>query len=442
MVHRVNGWTSSHKADIDLDDLAFTLLLRRSHLEWRFAFVAVDYQDILKATDEEATGRSLQRTVSDVRLTYIFTGQGAQWYAMGRELMTQNTTFKESLEKSRSVLWGLGASWSLTDELLLDETTSRISKVWLAQPATTAIQIALVDLLGDLGVRPQTVIGQSSGEIAAAYAAGFLSQAAAMQVSYYRGLVCDVDEGSLSFKGAMLAVGLSEGEVLEHIRQLRLDDLSVACVNSPASTTISGEDLSITQLHEYLCGKSILSRKLNIGTAYHSPHMYDLSVQYCKHLNSLEVMAPEGSQMFISSVTAVPKSTGFGPDYWADNLTSKVRFADAVSNFCNLQHNSVETHGGRVAKHIVVEISPHPSLSLAFGQTVEQAAAAFDYSYASSLIYGTSAISSFLGLLGQLYENGVTMALESFRQISPTKPCPAVIHGLPTYPWNHPPLLA
>ncbi|KAI4224884.1 MAG: hypothetical protein L6R36_004336 [Xanthoria steineri] len=346
MVYRVNGWTSLHKADIDLDDLAFTLLLRRSHLEWRFAFVALDYQDILKTTDEEATARSLQRTMSDVHLAYIFTGQGAQWYAMGRELMTQNTIFKESLEKARSVLWKLGASWSLTDELLLDETTSRISKVWLAQPATTAIQIALVDLLGSLGVRPQTVIGQSSGEIAAAYAAGFLSQAAAMQVSYYRGLVCDVDEGSLSFKGAMLAVGLSEGEVLEHIRQLRLDDLSVACVNSPASTTISGEEVSITQLHEYLCGKSILSRKLNIGTAYHSPHMYDLSVQYCKHLNSLEVMAPKGSPKFISSVTAVPKSTGFGPDYWADNMTSKVRFADAVSNFCHLQHNSVEAHGG------------------------------------------------------------------------------------------------
>lgn len=263
-----------------------------------------------------------------------------------------------------------------------------------------------------------------------------------MQVSYYRGLVCDVDEGPLSFRGAMLAVGLSEGEVREHIRQLRLDDLSVACVNSPASTTISGEEVSITQLHEYLCGMSILSRKLNIGTAYHSPHMYDLSVQYCKHLNSLEVMAPEGSQMFISSVTAVPKSTGFGGDYWADNMTSKVRFADAVSTFCHLQHNSLETYGGRVAKHIVVEISPHPALSLAFGQTVEQAAAAFDYSYAPSLIHGTSAVSSFLGLLGQLYENGVTMALESVMQISPTKTCPAVIHDLPTYPWNHSPLLS
>lgn len=437
MVHALNSWTSTHKASIDLGDLAFTLLVRRSHLEWRFAFVAGDCLDILKATDEKTTRKKLQRTSSDVPVAYIFTGQGAQWHAMGRELMTNNSTFKESLEKSESVLWELEASWNLTDELLLDETTSRISKVWLAQPATTAIQIALVDLLRSLGLRPQTVIGHSSGEIAAAYAAGVLSHAAAMQVSYYRGLVCKRDEDSLCFKGAMLAVGLSEEGIFEHIRQLSLDDLSVACVNSPVSTTISGEEASINQLHESCHDKSIFSRRLNIGTAYHSHHMYDASVQYRKHLSSLEVMESGGSQKFISTVTATFKEAGFGPDYWAENLTSKVLFADAVSKFCHLQHNTARIPKGRGAKQIVIEIGPHSALSGAFRQTVEQTAAAFDYSYVPSLVRGTSALSSFLGLLGQLYENGVAMDLDRVRSISPTKPCPAVIHNLPTYPWNH-----
>lgn len=437
MVHRVNSWTSLHKADIDLGDLAFTLLLRRSHLEWRFAFVAGEYQDILKATDEKATGQKLQRTMPDVRLTYIFTGQGAQWYAMGRELMTRNITFKESLEKSQSVLCELGALWNLIDELLFDESKSRVDKVWLAQPATTAIQIALIDLLRNLGIRPHTVIGHSSGEIAAAYATGFLSQAAAMQVSYYRGLVCKITEDSKCFKGAMLAVGLSERKVVKHIRQLSLDDLSVACINSPASTTISGGEASINNLHGKCQEMSIFSRKLNVGTAYHSHYMDDASVQYRKYLSSLEVMAPEGSQNFISTVTAMSKKTGFGPEYWTENLTSKVLFANAVSKSCHLQHKTGIKPVGRGAKQMVIEIGPHPALSGAFRQTVEHTAAGFDYSYVPSLVRGTCALSSFLRLLGQLYENGVTMDLDRVLSISPTKPYPAVIHNLPPYPWNH-----
>ncbi|KAI4218847.1 MAG: hypothetical protein L6R36_008717, partial [Xanthoria steineri] len=396
MVHRVNSWTSLHKADIDLGDLAFTLLLRRSHLEWR-----------------------------------------AQWYAMGRELMTRNITFKESLEKSQSVLCELGALWNLTDELLFDESTSRVDKVWLAQPASTAIQIALVDLLRNLGIRPHTVIGHSSGEIAAAYATGFLSQAAAMQVSYYRGLVCKITEDSKCFKGAMLAVGLSERKVVKHIRQLSLDDLSVACINSPASTTISGGEASINNLHGKCQEMSIFSRKLNVGTAYHSHYMDDASVQYRKYLSSLEVMAPEGSQNFISTVTAMSKKTGFGPEYWTENLTSKVLFADAVSKSCHLQHKTGIKPVGRGAKQMVIEIGPHPALSGAFRQTVEHTAAGFDYSYVPSLVRGTCALSSFLRLLGQLYENGVTMDLDRVLSISPTKPYPAVIHSLPPYPWNH-----
>ncbi|KAL8653880.1 MAG: hypothetical protein Q9226_003662 [Calogaya cf. arnoldii] len=433
MVRKLIDWTAAHKNKLALGDLAYTLLIRRSHLDWRFSFVGTDHVDMLEAMRKA----KLQRASSYVRLAYIFTGQGAQWHAMGRELITTTTVFKESLYRSASVVRELGASWDLIDELMVGETTSRINEVWLAQPATTAIQIALVDLLGNLGLQPHTVIGHSSGEIAAAYTAGFLSQASAMKVAYYRGLVCTLDQSSISVKGAMLAVGLSEEEATRRIRQSNIDDLSVACVNSPVSTTIAGGESSISKLHQECQDNSIFSRRLNIGTAYHSHHMFKASIQYREHLSSLEIIATEGSPKFISTVTATSKECGFGPDYWAENLTSKVHFADAVVEFCHLEDNSSELAGGRGAKQVVVEIGPHPSLSSALRQTMDRTATRFDYSYAPSLLRATNALSSLLGLLGQLHGYGVTMDLGKVNGLNSTKSDPAVVYDLPTYPWNH-----
>ena len=234
----------------------------------------------MDTTQEAKIDENLKKASLDFRVTFVFTGQGAQWHAMGRELITTCPQFRDSLSKSGSILQGLGASWSLIDELLLDESESRVHQSWFAQPASTAIQIALVDLLESIGVQPQTVLGHSSGEIAAAYAGGTLSQAAAIQVSYHRSFVSKYRDKPTSSKGAMLAVGLSEEKVLVYIGQLGYDDICVACVNSPASTTISGNEASIDGLHNKLQSSSVFSRKLNVDTAYHSHHMQEASAQY------------------------------------------------------------------------------------------------------------------------------------------------------------------
>lgn len=336
-VRNFNKWTSTHGSTRDLEDLAYTLSIRRSKLEWRFSFVAKHYLDIMDATQEAKIDKNLKKASLDFRVTFVFTGQGAQWHAMGRELIMTCPHFRDSLSKSGSILQGLGASWSLIDELLLDKSESRVHQSWFAQPASTAIQIALVDLLESIGVQPQTVLGHSSGEIAAAYAGGILSQAAAIQVSYYRSFVSKYRDKPTSSKGAMLAVGLSEEKVLVYIGQLGYDDICVACVNSPASTTISGNEASIDGLHNKLQSSSIFSRKLNVDTAYHSHYMQEASTQYLHQLNGLDVKSLRKSTRFISTVTASPKASGFGPEYWVENLVSKVRFFDAILKYVHLE---------------------------------------------------------------------------------------------------------
>ena len=105
---------------------------------------------------------------------------------MGRELLKTHSKFAESITKSDVILGGLGASWSLVEELKLDASKSRMNQSGIAQPASTALQIALVDLLATIGITPQIVLGHSSGEMGAAYAAGAISHGAALNIAYCR----------------------------------------------------------------------------------------------------------------------------------------------------------------------------------------------------------------------------------------------------------------
>lgn len=330
----------------------------------------------------------------------------------------------------------LGASWSLIDELLLDESESRVHQSWLAQPASTAIQIALVDLLKSVGVQPQTVLGHSSGEIVAAYAGGILSQAVATKISYYRSFVSKYHDKPTSLKGAMLAVGLSEEKVLVYIGQLGYDDVCVACVNSPASTTISGNEASIDGLHNKLQNSSIFSRKLNVDTAYHSHHMQKASTQYLYQLNGLEVKSLKKSTRFISTVTGSPKDSGFGPEYWVENLVSKVRFSDAILKYVHLEQGFDSSSAGH-AKQIVIEIGPHAALQGPIRQTVKASIRAFEHNYLPVLVRGTSALTSFLGLIGKLFESGYSVDFHPINSMTSAKSDLKVVHDLPTYPWDH-----
>lgn len=185
----VRQWVSSHASSSGsdsqaqkrmLDDLAYTLSARRSLLPWRAGIVASDVEQL----SSSLAGIRPSKSSSAPHMAFVFTGQGSQWAGMGRELMSL-APFEESILKSESILHGLGASaqgWSLCEQLCSDEKTSKLGEAKIAQPVTTCLQIALVDLLRSLGIAISTVVGHSSGEVGAAYAAGALSHEAAVQV--------------------------------------------------------------------------------------------------------------------------------------------------------------------------------------------------------------------------------------------------------------------
>lgn len=126
------------------------------------------------------------------------------------------------------------------------------------------MQIALVNLLAKWGVKPSTVVGHSSGEIAASYAAGAVTAESAISLSYYRGLLVD----ELGNEGAMAAIGLGRAQVACYLRH----GVVVACENSPNSVTLSGEFHQVDEVISKIKTDhpNALCRMLRVNRAYHS----------------------------------------------------------------------------------------------------------------------------------------------------------------------------
>jgi acyl transferase domain-containing protein len=148
------------------------------------------------------------------------------------------------------------------EELMLSE--SSIKSAEYAQPLCTAVQIGLVNLLRIWNIIPDSVVGHSSGEIAAAYAAGTLTMKDAMMVAFYRGVASMKQQRP----GAMAAVGLGREEVTGLLSM----GTKIACENSRSSVTISGDYNSVEDTLERVRRErpEALARKLQIDRAYHS----------------------------------------------------------------------------------------------------------------------------------------------------------------------------
>lgn len=342
-----------------------------------------------------------------------------------------NQKAQESLQE----LQELGASWSLIDELLLDEKSSRINRSEIAQPASTALQIALTDLLNSIGIKPQMVMGHSSGEIAAAYAAGILSQATALRVSYCRSRVTKSCRRAVSSNGAMLAVALGEENVLPLLKKLKKGIVDLACINSPLSTTVSGDEPAILEYQDMMSQMGIFNRRLNVETAYHSHHMREVAHEYLQSLGEIETTALPTDVIFMSTVEMAKKSSDFGSAYWVQNLVSQVRFSGTLLEYCRLQLEESQTV--MASTGILIEIGPHSVLAGPFKRTMIQKSESFEFVYLPTLVRHQDAIRNIMKMAGKLFEHGCSIDLKVLNSITHSQQSVRVLQDLSTYPWDH-----
>lgn len=421
-------WLSNTPEDSILPSLSYTLCNRRSRFDWRLGLVTTSVAQLSASLNLEAIDKRIQTPGSRTKVAFLFTGQGAQWYAMGRELIHGNFPFRNSLFESQRLLKGFGASWSIVDELLRGESESRINRSELAQPAATAIQIALVDLCTSMGIRPSIVLGHSSGEIAAAYAAGAITQRTALQIAYFRGTAVNTSNAVSASSGAMLAVGLNMHKAEQYTKGK--DDVCIACVNGPESVTLSGGLCQIKELEDVLTTEKIFNRRLKVDSAYHSPRMNVATQNYISALHGLEQRDLSPSIHFFSSVTASRKEGGFGKEYWAQNLLGQVKYYQALQEVCNFV--SSDTEGSMV----FVEIGPHPALAGPTQQTLKHHLPDLNIGLYPSLIRNSRADLAIMNLVAELFACGVDIDFKSLQPLT-TQQGIAVVKNLPPYPWDH-----
>ena len=416
-----------------LNRLAFTLSEGRSRLPWKSYAVASTTEEIISTLKRHNPKPSRSNQVPV--LGFIFTGQGAQWYAMGRELLAY-PVFRKSLEQADAYLKKLDCPWSLLDKLTADETASHINDPTISQPACTAVQVALVDLLSDWKVKTSIVVGHSSGEIAAAYAKGAVTQEAAWKIAYHRGRL----SGTLTRDGAMLAVGLSKDAAKPFLDKMTEGTVVVACINSPSSITLSGDTSAISQVQAMLEEQKIFNRTLTVKTAYHSPHMRALSKAYLESLEGLDSQASDADVRMFSSVTGdlVEGSELGDPQYWVSNMTSPVKFAQAVQAALNYRPTKKRTARTTQFLNILVEVGPHSTLQGPIKQILSSKEnEKLRVVYVSVLLRGNNAVKTALDALGKLTQQGYPADVAKANDPIDSYDSRTLLVDLPPFAWNH-----
>ncbi|KAI9162667.1 BcPKS11, polyketide synthase [Paramyrothecium foliicola] len=422
-------------ADTLLSRLAYTLS-RRSVMENRVGVIASELNDLvaqLTKLSNEAIPRAENQTAP--RIGFVFSGQGAQYPRMGQSLLGSWPTFTASMKRAAACVQACGSSWDLLEELLKEPAESRMEDPCIAQPISTAVQISLVDTLKDLGVVPSAVTGHSSGEIAAAYSAEAISFEDAMTVSYHRGrLTSDLKKENKGKAGAMIAVGASATTVKQSIDQLGVaasSRIAIACFNSPASVTVSGDEDVIQSLKQRLDEQDIWNRLLRTGgAAYHSPQMLRIAEKYHEALKGVSDGVPGSKISMASSVTG--EDVGDKPitrDYWVHNLVSPVRFTDALKKTC------VGENGTRKVD-LLLELGSHFQLESPIKQTVRTfTGEAAKIHYAGSLKRGEDAQLRLMEMLRSLYLEKSPVAFWKVNASFET--APKLLTDLPPYPFDH-----
>ncbi|MFF4214143.1 type I polyketide synthase [Streptomyces sp. NPDC001796] len=400
----------------DLRDIGYTRALRRSHHDHRLAVVAATAAEAAEKLGAFSAGSETQGVAAGrvpvgerPKLAFVCSGMGPQWWAMARQLLEAEPVFRAAIERCDREL-GKYTGWSLLDELLAPEETSRMAETEVAQPANFAVQLGLAELWRSWGIEPDGVVGHSTGEVAAQYLAGVLGFEDAVKVNYYRSSLQQRATGT----GRMLAVGMTP----ETLNQAVADAgplVSVAAVNSPTAVTLAGDAGILQSMAAQLETFGVFHRFLNVKVPYHSHYMDPLREDLEKGLADIR---PSSATLPLYSTVTGTRIDGRGADahYWWQNVRATVLFAAAFRQMLADGY----TH--------FVELGPHPVLAGSMRELLAEHQQ--DGLVLPSLRRDEPDDAVLLGSLGALYSRGHEVNWEAFYGED------ARLLALPPYPWQ------
>ena len=399
-----------------LPSLTYMLGARRNHHAHRLTVVGNSTSEMVAELREFAAGNPVTKARTSFtprpefapRIGFVMSGQGPQWWGMGRELIRHEPVFREVMEACAEAMRP-HAHFALLEELARDEAVSRMQETEIAQPAIFAMQLALVALWKSLGVEPSAVVGHSVGEIAAACVAGILSLEEGARIIVLRArMMHECARG----EGTMLAVSLAEEEALEVIS--RHDrTVSIAAFNGPRSLTLAGIPSSLEAIRAELEPQNIFARFVKVPHPYHHAMMQPAADHLIKELADI---APQAETLpFFSTVTGKRCA---GQDcvaaHWGRGIRHPVQFAQAVDAMADF------------GVDIWLEISSHPALSMAIQECLSA------HGRKAQVIASARRErehEAFLEAALDLHRGGVTL---DFTGLTPSRE----LLSLPAYPWD------
>jgi acyl transferase domain-containing protein/NADPH:quinone reductase-like Zn-dependent oxidoreductase/NADP-dependent 3-hydroxy acid dehydrogenase YdfG/acyl carrier protein len=276
---------------------------------------------------------------------FIYSGNGAQWVGMGAALLA-DPTFRSAIHEVDR-LFSRYADYSLEAELMGKNGEGRYDYTEVAQPALFAVQVGITVMLRRRGLVPTAVAGHSVGEVAAAWASGALSLAAAVSVIHHRSAL----QGSTKGQGGMTAANLDATAVRKVLQELKLTErVSVAGVNSWRSVTLAGPTNDLDRVEQALSKHNVAFKRLALDYAFHSASMDGLFHELRRALGHLE--PDEGKIPFYSTVTGQRlEGKALNAEYWWRNVRKPVQFAPAIRAMADQGIN------------IYLEIGPHAVLN-------------------------------------------------------------------------------
>lgn len=345
-----------HHPGLDLADVAYTYQVGRKAFARRRALVCrtLDPNDAIGVLESADPKRLLISTTEpkDRPVIFLFPGQGTQYVNMARELYQVEASFREQVDFCSEVLKGL-LGFDLREVLYPAEAHGEraarlLDQTVYSQPVLFVIEYAMARLWMEWGVEPQALIGHSIGEYVAACLSGVFSLEDALALVAARGRLMQAMP-----PGAMLAVPLPEAEAAEIVGGL----LSIAAVNSPSSSVVSGPSEEIDRLEAQLRESGLDCRRLRTSHAFHSSMMDPILATFSAECASVELNPPRIP--FVSNVsgTWIAADQATDPGYWTMHLRHTVRFADGLKEIVKdpdwilLEVGPGQTLAGLAAQH-------------------------------------------------------------------------------------------
>lgn len=403
--------------NLNTEDICFTANTGRASFSHRLAIVCSDKESLSKQLtnfiiDKYSFGL-LKGTIKInhiPKVAFLFPGQGAQFIGMGKELYDTQPLFRNIINRSDEILR------NYLDKPLLevlfyerDENSNPINETTYTQPALFAIEYALGKLWMSWGINPDVMMGHSAGECVAACLAGVFSLEDGLKLVTERGRLMQTK----TEEGEMYTIFEDEKVTGEFLIGYE-DRVSIASINGPQKTVISGSKDSLDKIISRIESSGIEYKKINVSIASHSPLMHSMIDEFrkvCETIDYKEAEIPVVSNMTGEIVTDKISNA----EYWCKQILSPVRFSESVKACVN---NGVE---------IFVDLGPKPSsINMAQESVLDP-----KIKWLPSFKYNFTIWETMLSSLGSMYVSGIDPDWQEF-----TKDFSHAIVSLPNYPFQ------